>query len=402
MTVECVTIDLQAPIEPLQLQPGTRRLFALLTWGSVPLGKAEIDCKQGQSQISAPVLQEAIGKAAWPLWEQGLAGQLERLGAVPDAELPPISVVVCTRDRAASLAGCLAALQALDYPRFEVVVVDNCSAGPETAETVRRTPFRYVREDRPGLDWARNRGAAEARHAIVAYIDDDALATPGWLRGIAAGFDQPDVMAVTGLVLPAELGTAAQRAFQAYGGMGKGFRRFRVEPERQTAMTRFWASGWGVGANMAFRRELFAAIGGFDEALDVGTATNGGGDIEFFYRVVAHGHVLQYEPAALVRHVDRREMAALRRQVYNNGRSFAAFLLTIWRNEPRRRLAVLRFGLRMWVWEHLIRSAARALKRRKLSELRLAAAEIRGSLDGPRGYRAAQAAAARLRAGGAT
>src|SRR5574341_2112739 len=119
---------------------------------------------------------------------------------------PPISIVVCSRDRAEWLQRCLASLTKLEYERFEVVVVDNASRDDATARVVAATPFRYVREERPGLDWARNRGARETRHDIIAYLDDDARADPGWLRSLAAAFADPNVSAVTGLVRPAEGG----------------------------------------------------------------------------------------------------------------------------------------------------------------------------------------------------
>jgi glycosyltransferase involved in cell wall biosynthesis len=71
----------------------------------------------------------------------------------------------------------------LDYPEYEVVVVDNASRDPAVAEVVAQSGCRYVREDGPGLNWARNRGIEEANHDLIAFIDDDALAASGWLRG---------------------------------------------------------------------------------------------------------------------------------------------------------------------------------------------------------------------------
>ena len=78
---------------------------------------------------------------------------------------------------------------------------------------------------------------------------------------------------------------------------------------------------------MAYRHSLFARIGGFDPALDVGTVTNGGGDLEMFFRVLKEGYTLVYEPAALVRHRHRRDYAQLREQITNNGVGFYAYLV---------------------------------------------------------------------------
>jgi glycosyltransferase involved in cell wall biosynthesis len=319
---------------------------------------------------------------------------LDSIGRASRVELPPITVAVCTRDRPGSLKACLEALARLDYPDYEVLVVDNASHDPAVRQVVETTGFRYVREEIPGLNWARNQAQREARHDIVAYIDDDAIASPGWLWGIARGFSEPETMAVTGLVLPAELETLAQNAFEAYGGMGKGFspRVFRRDDLDPAGM--LWSSSWGVGANMAFRRDLFEKVGGFDPALDVGTPTRGGGDIEFFHRVVAAGHTLRYEPAAYVYHVHRRDRSALVRQIANNGRSFPAYLLTVARHYPNQRGAVISFALRQWLWGWLVKRGIKSIWRRDWQTASFVAAELRGSLGAIQGYRESQRAAA--------
>src|SRR5262249_2777786 len=90
---------------------------------------------------------------------------------------PPVSVVVCTRDRPRPLERCLTSLVAACYAGVEIIVIDSASATTETAQVVASFagdhPVRYLREEQPGLDRARNRGLAEARHGIVAFTDDD-------------------------------------------------------------------------------------------------------------------------------------------------------------------------------------------------------------------------------------
>jgi GT2 family glycosyltransferase len=140
---------------------------------------------------------------------------------------------------------------------------------------------------------------------------------------------------------------------------------------------------------MAFRREIFARVGGFDPALDVGTATDGGGDLEFFFRVVQEGYTLLYEPAALVRHQHRRDRAALTRQIAGWGTGFLAYVARSWRAYPRERL---RFA-RMLGWWHL-----RWILRRGLQGLcapgrhspKLALTELGGALRGAARYRRAR------------
>ena len=86
------------------------------------------------------------------------------------------------------------------------------------------------------------------------------------------------------------------------------------------------AGQFGTGANMSYRRSIFEEIGYFDPALDVGTPTNGAGDLEMFIRVLKAGHTLSYEPRAMIRHRHRREYSQLKRQISFNGSLYALWL----------------------------------------------------------------------------
>ncbi|MBS0547253.1 MAG: glycosyltransferase [Proteobacteria bacterium] len=248
------------------------------------------------------------------------------------AETPPapvsLSVVVCTRDRPTELARCLDSLRRQTRPADEIVVVDNGSADARTREAAEAHGARYVREDRVGLDIARNRGARTATGAIVAYTDDDVIADMRWLERLVAAFDSPAIAVVTGLVLPAELDTEAQAHFETYWGFGRGYRRidFGTDFFAQDSLT--GAPVWqiGTGANMAFRREVFQTVGLFDERLCHGAA-GCSGDTEFWHRVLRGGGTCRYEPGAVVRHFHRRDMAALSRQIHSYMRGHAAALL---------------------------------------------------------------------------
>jgi glycosyltransferase involved in cell wall biosynthesis len=121
----------------------------------------------------------------------------------------------------------LRALLALDYPRYEIIVVDNAPSTSATADFIRQTyrdvpQVRYVREDRPGLSWARNCGLMAARGEIVAFTDDDVVLDPYWLIELVKAFHvADDVMCVTGLVLPLELETPAQFLLEEFGGLAR-------------------------------------------------------------------------------------------------------------------------------------------------------------------------------------
>lgn len=304
----------------------------------------------------------------------------------------PITVAVCTRNRAAQLADCLDAIAALDYPAalLDVVVVDNAPIDESTRQAVlRHRGVRYVCEPAPGLDRARNRAVREARGDVIAYTDDDVRVDAGWVKAIARAFeDEPHAMAVTGLVVPDELDTPAQLLFERYGGFGRGFQRavYRV-PDGVGAVRLFGGTGrFGTGANMAFRRTFFDRHGVFDPALDVGTPANGGGDLEMFLRVLKHGHALVYEPAAIVRHRHRRSYAELRRQIANNGVGFYAYLVRTARAYPEERGPVVRLAI-WWLWWWNVRRLIAGLFRRGNVPLDLIIAELSGSLAGLSRYR---------------
>jgi glycosyltransferase involved in cell wall biosynthesis len=283
------------------------------------------------------------------------------------------------------------------------VVVDNAPRDDATQRLVAGLPVRYVREPRPGLDWARNAGIREARHGILAFTDDDVQVDEGWLRAIAGAFADSETMLVTGLIAPAELETAAQLTFEyGYGGMDKGVEpRWRVARSPGDLPAMLGSHHLGAGANMAFRREVFDRLGLFDTALDVGTPARGGGDLDMFYRVLASGGVARYEPKALVWHTHRRDFRALRRQLRDNGRSFGVYLLTRWHDTRRhgtglRRRAVARYAAGTWLrW--MVHRVLRRLQRLDPLPLWLQAEEILGMLQAPWAWRATRRADARLR-----
>ena len=393
MPTKVFDIELSDELKPVWGTEKYDRLWILMRCRGQPFGWISVSNGHRQPVISTEQLSQTIAEqAGWPLAlsllrDQASMGTKELFGS------DPISIVVCSRDRADLLDGCLSALLSLDYPCYEIIVVDNAPSTDETANLAARLPIRYVREDRPGLDWARNRGIAEARYDIIAFTDDDARPDSQWLRAIACAFRQQEVMAVTGLVAPAELETAPQHVFEfGYGGMGKGMKRriFRIDevPLRDL----LWAHVFGVGANMAFRRTLFDAIGTFDVALDVGTPSGSGGDLDMLHRLVCKGHTLVYEPAAIVWHIHRRSASVLRRQLYDNGRGFGSYLLTCLRNRTVSRLSLLRFAAKDWLrWWFL-----RRLCRPRGFPRHLILAEFFGALRSPIAYWAAQVHARRI------
>jgi GT2 family glycosyltransferase len=259
------------------------------------------------------------------------ADLLARIDAEERAATAPChdaSVVICTRDRPEALAICLASLREQTLAPREVLVVDNASRDSRTREIAMAAGATVVREDRPGLDYARNAGARHASMPILAYTDDDVQLHPSWLERLVGAFDRPDIAAVTGLVLPAELATEAQLHFEQHWGFGRGYLRRDHDASRFAAQRDRVFPAWeiGAGASMAFRREVFNQVGGFDERLDVGRA-GCSGDSEYWYRLLAHGLTCRYEPRAVAFHFHRRTSQALARQIHDYMRGHAAALL---------------------------------------------------------------------------
>ena len=393
MPIRVIEIELTEGIRPVWgLGARFDALRVLIRFRGRPIGWVAIE-EVDQPILFPGELKKAIGEQiGWDLMPFVL-GRQDYLGAFQPRGQPPISVIVCTRDRTELLERCLDGLLGLDYPEYEIIVVDNAPSTDATARLAAKFPVRYVREDQPGLDRARNAGISQARHEIVAFIDDDARPDRKWLEAFARVFEEPEVMAVTGFVAPIELETPAQIRFEVtYGGMGHGFRPKVLNGSRLTRPELLWASNFGVGANMAFRREVFRSIGFFDPALDVGTPSGGGGDVEMFHRLVANGNTLVYEPAALVWHQHRRQAAGLRKLIFDNGRSFGGYLLTCMRKENHSLGPILYFAVRHWLWAWLI---YRLLKPGSYPRS-LVWIELTGALLSPLAYLLAQANARRL------
>lgn len=232
-----------------------------------------------------------------------------------------ISVLICTRNRAESLARTLQKILVLpgggDTYEYEVVVVDNASQDDTRAviETLQRqhAQLRYCHEARPGLSYARNRAIRQSTGEIIAFTDDDVLVTENWLSEIAREFRaDPQLYLLGGRVLLArnELASVA----------------FLDGAERR--VVRFPNVGdLLIGANMVFRRRLFDQIGLFDVRLGAGRFFAGGEDTEIVYRALKAGHYALYAPNVLVYHDhDRFTEEQACRLEYSYGKSYSAYL----------------------------------------------------------------------------
>ncbi|WP_324342636.1 glycosyltransferase family 2 protein [Baekduia sp.] len=326
-----------------------------------PLGTLDIDRRDSEIAPEAVVeraRQEFAAAIDAHLRDDGLApaspgseapaGSAEAPGCVRDrrefsVRAPFASIVIGTRERPDSLAATLDALLALEYPRFEIIVVDNANTTDRTRTLLELRyadvpNVRYVREPLPGLAVAHNRGLDEARGEIVAFTDDDVVVDPLWLHELARAFELAgDVACVTGMILPIELETPAQLWLEDWIAHNKGYTRklFDLGSNRPADKLFPYAAGtFGSGANMAFRTNVLRALGGFDPALGTGSRARGGDDLAGFFSVLAAGHTLAYQPAAIIRHAYRRDAACLRTLMFDYGAALGAFLTKIVVDRP--------------------------------------------------------------------
>jgi GT2 family glycosyltransferase len=273
-------------------------------------------------------------------------------GSVPARPTGRAAVILCTTGAdQATLRRSLHSLTRVDDPDFEIVVVDNRPARGETRSLVEGfdspVPIRWVPEPRPGLARARNSGlAAAAEAAFVAFTDDDVMADAGWLAWLLEPFSEPEVQAVTGLVMPLHLNSPAEKRFEHYAGFGKGVHPQVYDMAEHAAPDRFlypyWGGMFGSGNSMAFRRSALDAVGGFDPALGAGTATAGGEDLAAFTDIILAGGQLSYQPRAVCWHEHRGDEQALRDQVRNYGVGLTAVFFRYLMTDPRFTLTAIR------------------------------------------------------------
>jgi glycosyltransferase involved in cell wall biosynthesis len=296
---------------------------------------------------------------------------------------PFISVAVCTRNRHYSIGATLESLRHQRYDSYEVMVIDNAPADDATERMLREQypQMRYILEPQPGLDNARNRAMRESRGEIVAFIDDDAIADPSWLQGLAPLFADPQVLCATGLVAPARLETAGQDLFERYG-YSKGFRRVKFRLDAPPPVPAFPYKGYiGTGCNCALRRDTLDLVGPFDPGLDMGTPVPGGGDHDMFARIIRAGYTLVYDPAPIVFHQHLADLDVVVMRLGQYQESFWAFMTKAALSDRAYTWPIVRHML-YWYVRKTVRGLGAVAKKRD-RPLALVLSEARGALRGP-------------------
>ncbi|MGH7029367.1 MAG: glycosyltransferase, partial [Stellaceae bacterium] len=219
---------------------------------------------------------------------------------------PRVSVVVCAYNAERTMAACLASLEVLDYPDYEVIVVNDGSRD-RTLEIAESFPYcRIVSQPNHGLSVARNIGAEAATGEIVAYTDSDCVADPDWLTYLVAKMEASGLAACGGPNFPPPEDSLVPAAVAVAPG-GPTHVLLSDEVAEHIA-----------GCNMAFRREALLRLGGFDPVYRAA-----GDDVDICWRFQDAGHVIGFSPAAIVWHFRRNTVKAYCNQQRGYGKAEA-------------------------------------------------------------------------------
>lgn len=178
----------------------------------------------------------------------------------------PVSVVVVSRGRPKALLRCLTGVSQLYYSNFEVIVVADLAGTSAVRDSKLGASIKLVTYEPANISVARNLGIAQAAGEIVAFIDDDAVPEPTWLDHLCAPFDSDPNVAAAGGFVRARNGISYQWKAQSVDAAGDTH-ELVVDNIRATVLHP--TKGRAIkteGTNMAVRRDVLAAMGGFDPA----------------------------------------------------------------------------------------------------------------------------------------
>jgi glycosyltransferase involved in cell wall biosynthesis len=275
---------------------------------------------------------------------------------------PPVTVVVCTRDRAQQLEGCIKNLLALDYPNYEILICDNSEDHIPTFDVCERLGVDYVREPIAGLSRARNRALKTARTRWVAFTDDDCRPEKNWLKELVRPLQDSRCRAVCGLVRAAQLENSAEITFEIYGGLGRGYYEQWYDKTWLDSSKTKTPPTWhiGAGANMLVDRHLVLKLGGYDIDMGPGGVGGCGEDTLVFFQILKQNFSIHYQPGALVHHYHRSSDRALRKHIHSYAVGHAAYLWHLIFRYAEYRAAIRLFAhLPHWFiksWRHGVRA----------------------------------------------
>jgi GT2 family glycosyltransferase len=226
---------------------------------------------------------------------------------LPLTRYPKISVVVASFNGERTLKACLESLLLLNYPDYEVILVDDGSTDTTAKLAFLFPKVRYIRHEKNlGLSAARNTGIAAASGEIIAFTDSDCRADPDWLYYLATEFNSGDFVAVGGPNLPPPEDSPVAAAVMA----SPGGPAHVMLSDRQAEHI--------PGCNMAAQKWALLEVGGFDPVFRLA-----GDDVDICWRLQQDGFKIGFSPAALVWHYRRPTVGAYLSQQHGYGEAEA-------------------------------------------------------------------------------
>jgi glycosyltransferase involved in cell wall biosynthesis len=218
-----------------------------------------------------------------------------------------LSIIICSYNRASYISDALTSLycQSAGLNAFEVIIVDNNSTDntKEVYTAWRQTntngQFTFISETKQGASFARNTGATIAKGEWVCFMDDDAVATPNYVENILKHIqDKPDAVGFGGRIIPKYIPSEPKWMSYYVSSLVGNF-------DYAPIACAFENGKYPLESNMIVKKSVYDQIGGFNVNLPgvVGTLRIGGEGKELFYKILALGHIIYYDPAICVHHV---------------------------------------------------------------------------------------------------
>jgi GT2 family glycosyltransferase len=243
------------------------------------------------------VTRDRKPKKAFYAVEEKLGRNDSALPHLPLPRTPFVSVIVCSYNGARTLAACLESLGKLNYPAYEVILVDDGSTDDTAYAAAQFPSVRYIHQANHGLSHARNTGAAAAKGDVFAYTDSDCMVDADWLYYLIGALVSGDYAGVGG----PNITPPAQNWIQACVAAAPG-------GPSHVLLTDTIAEHI-PGCNMAFYRWAFDGVGGFDPEY-----RKAGDDVDFCWRIQQAGWVIGFSPTAIVWHYRRFTLRAFSKQ----------------------------------------------------------------------------------------
>lgn len=232
---------------------------------------------------------------------------------------PLFSVIIPTYNRPQKLSECLSALSEMDYPNFEVVIVDDGS--PINLDEIisiwrQKLTINLLKQTNQGPSTARNLGVNHAKGKFLAFTDDDCIPAKNWLKQFAQQLEKTPHALVGG----STVNGLTQNIYSSTSQMLVDYLYdyYNQVDNKKNRQTSFFTSN-----NFAVSKEVFIHIGGFSQKFPLAAAE----DREWCDRTLTLGYEMIYLPSALVYHYHDLTLTQFWRQHFNYGRGAIHFNL---------------------------------------------------------------------------